>query len=82
MQIAALVSGLKNCMPLALMAKVQRSRGLTGVVASTRATPSPETVAASVPESVSPWPRNPAGFDGEVLHQLCAERLNQVGVPG
>ena len=26
-QIAARVSGLRNCMPLALMAKVQRSRG-------------------------------------------------------
>ena len=37
--------------------------------------------AVSVPESVASG-ADPAGVDGEVRHQLCAERLDQVDVPG
>jgi hypothetical protein len=51
------------------------------VLASTRTTPSPETVAASVPESAA-LGTDPAGVDAEPLHKLCAKRFGQVDVPG
>jgi hypothetical protein len=52
------------------------------VLASTRTTPSPETVAASVPESAALLSPDPAGVDAEPLPKLCAKRFGQVDVPG
>jgi len=34
-----------------------------------------------VPDSIA-FGADPAGVDGEVHHQLCAERLDWVDVPG